>query len=79
MRVIRKQLTCFQIARVSNLIYMCFHFSVYTQATRVLESVALAMLFVTTVCLIFYVGLDRSRTRGMAVAIMIIALIAGIL
>ena len=58
---------------------MCYHFSVYTQATRALESVALAMLFVTTVCLIFYVGTDRSRTRGMAVAIMILAFIAGML
>ena len=58
---------------------MCYHFSVNTQATRTLESVALAMLIVTTVCLIFYVGLDRSRTRGMAVAIMIISFIAGIL
>ena len=58
---------------------MCYHFSAYFHATRVLESVALAMLFVTTVCLIFYVGLDRSRTRGMAVALMIIAFIAGIL
>ena len=51
--------------------------SVYTQATRALESVALAILFVTTVCLVFYVGATRSRTRGMAIAIMVIAFLAG--
>ena len=47
------------------------------QATRSLEGIALGFTLITTVCLVFYVGTERSRTRGMAVAIMIIAFIAG--
>lgn len=48
------------------------------QATRALEGVALGLLFVTTVCLVFYVGTERSRTRGMAIAIMMLALFAAL-
>ena len=47
------------------------------QATRSLEGIALGLLLVTTICLVFYVGTERSRTRGMAVAIMIMAFFAG--
>ena len=54
------------------------HFvSANMQATRALEGVALGLLFVTTVCLVFYVGTERSRTRGMAIAIMMLAFFAG--
>ena len=47
------------------------------QATRALESVALGLLFVTIVCLVFYVGTERSRTRSMAITIMMLAFFEG--
>ncbi|XP_052794005.1 uncharacterized protein LOC128227471 [Mya arenaria] len=37
---------------------------------RVFESLVLIMILVCMVCLIFYVGSIRSRTRGMAIAVM---------
>lgn len=50
----------------------------YMQATRALEGVALGLLFVTSVCLTFYVGTTRSRTRGMAISIMVLAFLAAV-
>lgn len=54
-----------------------FYFPELFIATKVMASCALAVIFVYMVCLIFYVGSQRSRTRGMAIAIMTLAYVAG--
>ena len=47
--------------------------------TRVLESVALGLLLVTTICLFLYVCKVNLRTRNGAIAIMMLAAFAGLL
>ncbi|XP_060576916.1 uncharacterized protein LOC132734229 [Ruditapes philippinarum] len=46
----------------------------YVKAVRGMESIALILIFVPTICLAFYVGSQRSRTRGMAIAIISLVL-----
>ncbi|XP_045216209.2 uncharacterized protein LOC123566311 [Mercenaria mercenaria] len=48
----------------------------YLKVVRGMESIALILILVPTICLLFYVGSQRSRTRGMAVAVMTIIFIA---
>ena len=47
------------------------------QATRALESVTMVVLFVTSVCLGFYVLRESSRTKCMAIAVMSLISFAG--
>ena len=52
-------------------------FEALVTVTKVTVSLAMVLIFVCMVCLIFYVGSQRSRTRGMAIAVMTMLFIAG--
>ena len=60
-------------------INMLLLFSANMWGTRVLESVALGLLLVTAICLVLHVCKVNLRTRNGAIAIMMLAVFAGLL